>query len=94
LEEIPAQSIPSYNALVEEAIDKAVKVKYKGVKTKIVRVEHLMAIMLQTYRPKDRERMLLFLDEAQMDMHDLENTLERYGLQEKWNKFRRRYSEE
>ncbi len=59
-----------------------------------MRVEHLMAIMLQTYRPKDRERMLLFLDEVQMDMHDLENTLERYGLQEKWNKFRRRHSEE
>jgi len=57
-------------------------------------VEHLLAIMLQTYRPKDRERILLILDEAQIDMHYLENVLERHGLQEKWSKFRRRYDEE
>ena len=94
IEGIPVQFIPAYNALVEKAIDEAVKVEYKGVKTKIVRVEHLLAIMLQTYRPKDRERMLLLLDEAQIDMPYLENVLERHGLQEKWSKFRRRYSEE
>ncbi len=79
---------------MEEAIEKAIEVKYKRVKTKIVRAEHLLAIMLQTYRPKDRERMLLLLDEAQIDMPYLENVLERHGLQEKWSKFRRRYSEE
>lgn len=94
IEGIPVQFIPAYNALVEEAIDEAVNVEYKGVKTKIVRVEHLLAIMLQTYRPKDRERMLLLLDEAHIDMPYLENILERHGLQEKWSKFRRRYSEE
>lgn len=94
IEGIPVQFIPAYNALVEKAIDEAVKVEYKGVKTKIVRVEHLLAIMLQTYRPKDRERMLLLLDEAQIDVPYLENILERHGLQEKWSKFRRRYSEE
>ena len=79
---------------MEEAIEKAMEVEYKGVKTKIVRSEHLLAIMLQTYRPKDRERMLLLLDEAQIDMPYLENVLEQHGLQEKWSKFRRRYSEE
>ena len=36
----------------------------------------------------------LLLDEAQIDMPYLENVLERHGLQEKWSKFRRRYSEE
>jgi len=94
IEGIPVQFIPAYNALVEKAIDEAVKVEYKGVETKIVRVEHLLAIMLETYRPKDRERILLLLDEAQIDMPYLENILERHGLQEKWSKFRRRYSEE
>ena len=94
IEGIPVQFIPAYNELVEEAIEKAMEVEYKGVKTKIVRVEHLLAIMLQTYRPKDRERMLLLLDEAQINMPYLENLLERHELQEKWSKFRRRYSEE
>ncbi len=94
IEGIPVQFIPAYNELVEDAIEKAIEVKYKRVKTKIVRAEHLLAIMLQTYRPKDRERMLLLLDEAQIDMPYLENVLERHGLQEKWTKFGRRYSEE
>jgi len=94
IEGIPVQFIPAYNELVEEATGSAIEVKYKRMKTKIVRVEHLLAIMLQTYRPKDRERMLLLLDEAQIDMPYLENVLERHGLQEKWSKFRRRYDEE
>jgi hypothetical protein len=91
---IPVQFIPAYNELVEEALDQAVEVKYKQVKTRMVRVEHLLAIMLQTYRPKDRERMLLLLDEAQVDMPYLEDVSERHGLQEKWREFRRRYDEE
>jgi hypothetical protein len=94
IEGIPVKFIPAYNELVEEAVEMANEVKYKEVKTKIVRVEHLLSIMLQTYRPKDRERILLILDEAQIDMPYLENVLERNGLQEKWSKFRRRYDEE
>ena len=53
-----------------------------------------MRFTLQTYRPKDRERTLLLLDEAQVDMAYLENILERHGLQGKWRRFRRRYDEE
>ena len=94
IEGIPVQFIPANNELVEEATERAIEIKYKRMKTKIVRVEHLLAIMLQTYRPKDRERILLILDEAPIDMPYLENVLERHGLQEKWSKFRRRYDEE
>ena len=82
-----------YNRLVGEAVDKAVEVKYEGMNARIVRVEHLLAIMLQTYRPKDRERILL-LDETPLDMPCLENILERHGLQKKWDEFRRRYDDE
>lgn len=94
IEGIPVQFIPAYNKLVEEALNEAVEVKYKETETRIVRAEHLMAIMLQTYRPKDRERMLLILEEIQIDMLFLESILERHGLQEKWRKFKRRYNEE
>lgn len=94
IEGIPVQFIPAYNKLVEEALNEAAEVKYKETETRIVRAEHLMAIMLQTYRPKDRERMLLILEEIQIDMLYLESILERHGLQEKWHKFTRRYNEE
>jgi hypothetical protein len=94
IEGIPVQFIPAYNELVEEALEEAIEVKYKRVRTRIVRLEHLVAIMLQTYRPKDRERIIVLLDETQVDSIYLENILKRHRLQEKWDKFRRLYSEE
>lgn len=94
IEGIPVQFIPAYNKLVEEALNEAVEIKYKQTETRIVRVEHLIAIMLQTYRPRDRERILLILDEIQIDMLFLEKVLERHGMLKKWREFRRRYDEE
>lgn len=85
--------IPAYNEIIEEALNEAAEVKYQQIKTRIVRVEHLLAIMLQTYRPKDRERILLLLDETQIDMIYLEDVLKRHGLMKKWLTFRMRYNE-
>ena len=64
---IPIQFIPAYNKLVEEAVKNATRRSYKGVRTKVLRPEYLLAIMLQTGRPKDRTRILLLLDEAKID---------------------------
>jgi hypothetical protein len=50
--------------------------------------------MVQTYRPKDRERILLLLDEAELNTFYLESILKRHSLQEKWGKFRRLYGDE
>lgn len=93
IEGIPVQMIPAYNEIIEEALNEAAEVKYQQIKTRIVRVEHLLAIMLQTYRPKDRERILLLLDETQIDMIYLEDVLKRHGLMKKWLTFRMRYNE-
>ena len=93
IEGIPVQMIPAYNEIIEEALNEAAEVKYQQVKTRIVRLEHLLAIMLQTYRPKDRERILLLLDETQIDMIYLEDVLKRHGLMKKWLTFRMRYNE-
>jgi len=93
IEGIPVQMIPAYNEIIEEALNEAAEVQYQQIKTRIVRVEHLLAIMLQTYRPKDRERILLLLDETQIDMLYLEDVLKRHGLMKKWLTFRMRYNE-
>ncbi len=93
IEGIPVWMIPAYNEIIEEALNEAAEVKYQQIKTRIVRVEHLLAIMLQTYRPKDRERILLLLDETQIDMIYLEDVLKRHGLMKKWLTFRMRYNE-
>ena len=93
IEDIPVQFIPVYNDLVEEALDKAVEVEYAGVKTRLIGLEYLLTIMLQTYRPKDRERILMLIDETQIDMVKLQNILKHHGLFNKYREFRRRYDE-
>jgi len=48
IEGVPVQFIPAYNELVKEAVEKASEVRYKGVKTRVLTPEYLVAITLQT----------------------------------------------
>jgi len=91
IEGVPVQFIPAYNELVTEAVEKAAEIKFKRTKTRVLRVEHLLAIMLQTDRPKDRTRITQILEEASVDEKALSDILERHGLQEKWQAFRKLY---
>lgn len=89
IEGIPVQFIPAYNALVEEAVRGARERYYKGVKIKVLRAEHLAAVMLQTGRPKDKMRLALFLQQANMNRKVLAKILDHHGLKEKWTEFQR-----
>lgn len=89
VEGIPVQFIPAYNPLVEEAVEQAKQVSYKGVNTRVLRPEHLLAIMLETNRPKDRARMTLFLEEAEIDSDKLAKVIQRHGLSRKWELFKK-----
>jgi len=91
IEEIPVQFIPVYNELVKEAVENSADKRYGKRKTRIVRAEYLIAIMLQTFRPKDRERIIKILDEAKIDMNYLEKILQKYNLKEKFDRFMRLY---
>jgi hypothetical protein len=46
--------------------------------------EHLVAIMLDTGRPKDYLRISMFLEQGAVDAARLEAVLRRHGLTEKW----------
>jgi hypothetical protein len=48
-----------------------------------------MAIMIQTFRPKDKERIIKFLNEGDVDEAHLEKILEKYNLKAKFEIFRR-----
>jgi len=52
---------------------------------------HLIAIMVQTFRPKDRERIIKLLDEAKIDRAYLTRILQKHGLKEKFDQFMRLY---
>jgi hypothetical protein len=85
--EMPVQIIPAYNALVEEAVREAVETRYKRVKMRVIGAEYLVAIMLQTFRPKDKFRIVMVMAEAKVDITRLNRILRKHSLWKKWVSF-------
>jgi hypothetical protein len=87
IEGVPVQFLPAYNALLEEALREARETSYEEAPTRVVRAEHLMAICLQTGRDKDRERVRIFREQADVDMNYLVGVIQRHGLEGKWKQW-------
>ncbi|MBM4370794.1 MAG: hypothetical protein FJ098_04025 [Deltaproteobacteria bacterium] len=81
---LPVQLIPAYNPLIEEAVLQAVELAFEDAMVRVVRPEHLLAIMVQTGRPKDRHRVALFLEQADWDRDRLMDILRRHGLEDRF----------
>jgi hypothetical protein len=92
IEGVPVQFLPSFNPLTDEAIDQAQTIDFDGVQTRIMRPEHLMAIMVDTGRLKDYLRINMFLEQSAVDRESLMNVLERHNLLEKWQANEHRFS--
>src|SRR5215210_623349 len=84
IEGIPVQFLPVFNPLTEEAVEKALTIKYARVTTRIMRPEHLVAIMLDTGRPKDYLRISMCLEQGVVNMRSLNAVVRRHGLTKKW----------
>src|SRR5438445_3082378 len=52
IEGVPVQFLPTYNALLEEALNEGPEIMYEDIRTRVLRSEHLVAICLQTGRDK------------------------------------------
>jgi hypothetical protein len=91
IEGIPVQFIPVYDALSKEGVDQAQKTTYSGVSTKVLCSEHLIAIMLQVYRPKDKERIIMLFEQAKVDKRRLNAILKRHNLSKKYKDFIKLY---
>jgi hypothetical protein len=85
------QFLPLETPLTEEALKEAIGIEVKGVPTRVFTKEHLMAICLQTGRPKDLARLVQFVLESSPDMGRFAKILERHMLTEAWNIFSARY---
>ncbi len=82
------QLIPAYDALTEEAVRQAIERLVGQTTTRVMRVEHLIAIALKTGRTKDSARVAMLLDEAEVDSNALTEILNRHQLTDKWNQFK------
>jgi hypothetical protein len=87
IEGVPVQFLPVYNALVEEALHETIDTQYHTTPTRVLRVEHLLAIAIQTGRTKDRERVRMLREQATIDMPYLADILRRHRLEGKWSEW-------
>lgn len=87
IEGTPVQFLAVYNKLIEEALEQANELRYEDVAVRVMKVEHLIAICLQTGRAKDRDRVRLFHDQAEINHSQLEEILNRHGLEAKWRQW-------
>lgn len=84
---VPVQFLPAYNTLLEEALRDAHEMLYQSVSTRVLRVEHLVAICLQTGRAKDRERVRILREQATLDEDYLTMILRRHNLEGRWKEW-------
>jgi hypothetical protein len=86
IEGVPVQFLVASTPLVDEAMNEASARDYGAQKVTVMTPEHLLAIMVELNRPKDRIRLALFLDQAPIDRERLTDILKRHGLEKKWRR--------
>ncbi len=89
IDEVPVQFLVPYNDLVEETVGKARNTNFRSVSVPIPPLEYLMAIMVQTGRPKDRARIEEIMKQKDLfDQSIFENLIEKYNLNQKYDKIK------
>lgn len=83
IEGVPVDLFPA-DPLEREAIEDAEEIEYEGVKTKVIPPEYLIALFLRAGREKDKRKMDLLLEQAEVDKEKLERILDTYGLGERF----------
>lgn len=81
---VPVQFIPAYNALVEEALENAEPFDFQGVPTRVLTPDYLLAIAVQTNRPKDRQRVAMLTGHPRVTEVRFRDILDRHGLTPAW----------
>ena len=81
------QFFPVYNELTEQAVLNSVEYTIGNTSTYVISREYLFAIMMQTGRSKDHERMQIFWDEAEMDVSELEKIVDIFNLNDQYRRF-------
>lgn len=80
----PIEFIPPTSKLSEEALEKAQTVTISGVTTRIFTPEYLVAVALETNRPKDKLKALELYQHGKINESLLRGLLSRYDLLSRW----------
>ena len=88
----PVQFLAVGTPLDREALDQAVKREVDGEPVRILGAEHLAAIAFHLGRPKDKLRVIQFLEAHVLDDSKFSAILERHDLLDRWIRFKRQIS--
>lgn len=87
----PVKFLTPTNALEREAVSEAVHADAGGVPTRVMTAEHLVALALQSGRPKDLSRVIRFIEHEALEQNKLAHVLARHELTAKWEKFNKEF---
>lgn len=87
----PVQFLPPTGPLVEEALNDAVVTDVDGVPARVFTAEHMAAIALETGRPKDKARLLHYVESGTLDAARFKAIVARHGLDGRWETFERQF---
>lgn len=77
---MPMQILPNISPLSDNAVEEADEVEIEGIPTKIIGVEHLIALSLVAFRQSDKGRIRALLEKA--DRESLDKLLNRFDNEE------------
>lgn len=80
--------IPGDGSLEDEAVKQANIIKYHDQNVRVMMPEYLAAISLQVGREKDIDRVRTFIKQEKVSVSDLVTLIERFHLEEQWQKVR------
>ena len=87
--DVPIQIFPNVSPLHNNAVEEANKVEVGGITTKVIGVEHLIALSLIPFRKTDKWRIIQLLPKADNEL--LNKLLDRFGNED--NQLHTRYQE-
>lgn len=87
--DVPIQIFPNVSPLHNNAVEEADKVEVGGITTKVIGVEHLIALSLIPFRKTDKWRIVQLLPKADNEL--LNKLLDRFSNEE--NQLYTRYQE-
>ena len=87
----PVQFLPPPSPLAAEALAEAVPFDIEEVPTRVFSAEHLAAIALEIGRPKDKARLLQFVESGVLDYGRFNAILVRHHLADQWQRFEEQF---
>ena len=83
IEGVLVQFLEPGTELMKEALDSADERDYSGTPTRVFQYEHLLAIMAETGRAKDKSRINQVLESKEPDQEKLSEILRRHNMLDK-----------